>query len=128
LFDGVAVLAGVVVGGARAAIGAAGLIRAAIRTGSTTVEEGIYEFTATSGRTYVGQSGRITERVAEHVQSGKLGAKEAGKVVRTEVRGGKTAREIAEQRRIDELGGVKSGNLENKKNPIGEARKHLMGE
>lgn len=128
VFDGVAALAGIALGGIRAAIGAAGLIQGALGEGTTAVEEGIYEFTATSGRTYVGQSGRITERLAEHVQTGKGAADDVAQAVRTEVKGGKTAREIAEQRRIDELGGVKSGNLENKRNPIGPARSHLMDE
>jgi hypothetical protein len=40
------------------------------------------------------------------------------------VPGGKTAREIVEQRRIDELGGIEK--LENKVNPIGPNRRHLL--
>jgi hypothetical protein len=42
---------------------------------------------------------------------------------RTAVRGGKTKREVAEQMKIDELGGIDK--LLNKRNPIGRAR---MGE
>jgi len=42
----------------------------------------------------------------------------------TEVLGGKTAREIAEQLRINSLGGVR--NLENIRNPIGAARQYLL--
>lgn len=42
----------------------------------------------------------------------------------TPVEGGKTAREVAEQKRINELGGVT--NLENKVNPIGPRRQHIM--
>ena len=45
-------------------------------------------------------------------------------VSRTEVFGGRTAREIAEQLRINELGGV--DNLENIRNPIGLARQYLL--
>jgi RHS repeat-associated protein len=94
------------------------------RAAAKLAEEGIYEFTATSGRTYVGQSGNISRRITQHVRSGKLAAEEAGNVRRTEVLGGKTAREIAEQHRINELGGIQ--NLENKVNPIGPSRQHLI--
>jgi RHS repeat-associated protein len=86
------------------------------------VKEGIYEFQATSGKTYVGQSGNIPRRLVQHVRSGKL--PQGGAVKVTEVLGGKTTREIAEQTRINELGGIK--NLENKVNPIGPNRQHLM--
>ena len=88
------------------------------------VEQGVYEFTATSGKVYVGQSGNISERLLQHVRSGKLAASDATSVGRTEVLGGKTAREIAEQRRINQLGGIV--NLENKINAIGPARQHLL--
>ena len=40
------------------------------------------------------------------------------------VDGGKLAREIAEQTRINQLGGIV--NLENLRNPIGAARQYLM--
>ena len=42
------------------------------------------------------------------------------------VSGGKTAREIAEQQKIDELGGI--GKLLNKRNPVGPRRFDLMPE
>lgn len=41
-----------------------------------------------------------------------------------EVSGGRLAREVAEQLRINELGGL--GNLQNVRNAIGEAREYLM--
>ena len=88
------------------------------------VEKGIYEFTAASGKVYVGQSGNISQRLLQHVRSGKLAAADMTAVSRTEVLGGKTAREIAEQRRSNQLGGIV--NLENKVNPIGPARQHLL--
>jgi len=88
------------------------------------VKEGIYEFTSTSGKTYVGQSGDIDRRLLEHIRADKVTEAEAARAVRQEVMGGKTAREIAEQRRIDELGGIR--NLENKVNPIGPNRRHLL--
>ena len=92
----------------------------AVKTVETEVEitEGIYEFTSKSGKTYVGQSGNIAERIEQHVASGKLLPKDLSSVKITEVLGGKTAREIAEQLRINELGGVR--NLENILNPIGK--------
>jgi RHS repeat-associated protein len=34
--------------------------------------EGIYEFTASSGKTYVGQSGDIATRIDQHLETGKL--------------------------------------------------------
>lgn len=86
--------------------------------------EGIYEFTASSGKTYVGQSSNIPRRIVEHIKSGKLLAKNAKTLKTTQVGGGRIAREIAEQARIDRLGGVK--NLENARNVIGPARSYLL--
>jgi len=88
------------------------------------VTEGIYEFTASSGKTYVGQSGNIPGRIGQHLGSGKLLESELSTVRTTEVLGGKTAREIAEQLRINQLGGVR--NLENIRNPIGPNRQYLL--
>lgn len=103
-------------------IGAAAGASRVARNGA--VVEGIYEFTAKSGKKYVGQSGNIPRRLAEHVRSGKLCPSEVPNVTRKHVPGGKTAREIAEQQRIDDLGGIE--NLENKRNPIGSKRRGLM--
>lgn len=66
---------------------------------------------------------RITgSRLEQHIASGKL---LPGTSVRTtKVLGGKTAREIAEQLRINSLGGIKY--LENIRNPIGPARQYLI--
>ncbi|MBA2750432.1 MAG: hypothetical protein H0U45_17310 [Tatlockia sp.] len=100
--------------------------RAADNATGNAVREGIYEFPATSGKPYVGQSGNIDGRLEQHIRSGKLAPEELPNVERTEVLGGKTNREVAEQRRIDELGGIE--NLDNKINPIGPKRRHLLGE
>ncbi|WP_262946819.1 RHS repeat-associated core domain-containing protein [Xenorhabdus indica] len=86
--------------------------------------QGIYEFIGKSGKTYVGQSSNIPKRLEQHLRSGKLPA--GTPVTTTPVSGGKLQREIAEQSRIKELGGIKSGNLENKVNPIGPKREHLL--
>jgi uncharacterized protein RhaS with RHS repeats len=96
-----------------------------IRAGGRVAKEavgGIYEFVATTGRRYVGQSKDIARRIGQHISDGRLG--EGAEVIWRRVTGGRTAREVAEQVRIDELGGV--DNLENIRNPIGTARRHLI--
>jgi hypothetical protein len=78
--------------------------------------EGIYEFTvAATGTTYVGQSNDILRRLLEHM-GGKLDPSMVGTIIYRPVSGGKLAREIAEQFRILDLGGIRR--LENKRNPI----------
>lgn len=90
------------------------------------VNSGIYEFIdAKTGKTYVGQSGDIDRRIAEH------GDRVASDVKRTEVIGGKTERELAEQRRINELTagkGAQSGELANKRNSVSRDRADKLGE
>jgi hypothetical protein len=85
--------------------------------------EGIY-FVRTPAGDYVGQSGNITQRLARHIYSGKFTQAEVDAAERIAVSGGKTAREIAEQLKIDEMGGI--DNLLNVRNPIGPARFSLM--
>lgn len=92
------------------------------------VTEGIYEFTDTAGRKYCGQSCDIPRRLQQHIKKGKL---DAGQSVSTkEVLGGKTAREIAEHRRIQEITGGEparlSNKVSNKVDPIGPKRSHLL--
>jgi RHS repeat-associated protein len=87
-------------------------------------KEGIYEFKGKSGKDYVGQSSDIDRRLSEHARTGKLPKESADMVTRTEVKGGKTTREVAEQKRIDEKGGIRE--LENKVNPIGPKRRELL--
>ena len=87
-------------------------------------QEGIYEYRSNTGDIYVGQSGDVPGRVRQPVDAGKLLRADVGTVRTTDVLGGKTAREIAEQRRIIELRGVK--NLRNVRNPIGPRRGHLL--
>lgn len=96
---------------------------------TTSVREGIYEGPDANapGRTYVGQSGNIPARLADHEASGKFPA--GTKITTTEVRGGKTAREVAEHNRIQDLGGVRSkpgSRTSNQRNPIGSKRAHLL--
>ena len=98
----------------------------------TVPKQGIYEFpdAAAAGKPYVGQSGNIPQRLQQHQQAGRL---TEGTVPRTtEIPGGKTAREIAEHQRIQELtGGVParhSPNVANQRDPIGPNRRHLLGD
>ncbi|MBP9760765.1 MAG: DNRLRE domain-containing protein [Candidatus Magasanikbacteria bacterium] len=86
--------------------------------------EGIYQFTTKDGLDYVGQSQDITKRLQQHMKSGKLDANDLLQVKVKEVPGGKTQREIAEQMRINELGGIDK--LSNKVNPIGPNRQQLL--
>lgn len=97
---------------------------AALRLAPKVVNEGIYEFTSRTGETYVGQSSNISKRIAQHLRSGKLLAQDLDTVKTTEVLGGKLVREIAEQLRIDELGGIR--NLANLRNPIGNGAARLL--
>ena len=89
-------------------------------------KEGIYEFpdAKNPGKNYVGQSGNIPRRLKQHERSGKLDPNEEPKT--EEVKGGKTQREIAEQNKIDDKGGIDGGKVSNKRNPIGKSRRHLL--
>jgi hypothetical protein len=98
-------------------------------TTAPTPKEGIYEGpdATAPGKTYVGQSGDIPNRVAQHEASGKFAS--GTKVTTTAVKGGKTAREVAEHKRIQQLGGVKSqsgSQTSNIRRPIGPKREHLL--
>ena len=107
-----------------AARGLGALAQLGVAAESEAANEGIYEFASSSSKTYVGQSGDIATRLDQHLTSGKLLPEDLGTVQTTEVLGGKTAREVAEQLRINQLGGVQ--NLENIRNPIGPARQYLL--
>jgi YD repeat-containing protein len=89
------------------------------------VQEGIYVIRTKRGR-YVGQSGDIPGRLAQWVRSGRFSQAEVDAAERIAVSGGRTKREIAEQLKIDELGGVDE--LLNIRNPIGRSRLELMPE
>ena len=65
-----------------------------------------------------------TVRLLKHVATGKITKSAALAARRIAVPGGKTAREIAEQLKVDELGGIRV--LANEVNPIGAARRSLM--
>lgn len=92
------------------------------------IQEGIYVASTTTkqGLPYVGQSGQIATRLEQHVASGKITQEVAGSAKVFEVLGGKTSREVAEQRMANQLGGVGTGSLANKVNPIGASRSSLL--
>ena len=94
-------------------------------------KEGIYEF-KDGIKTYCGQSCDIPGRLQQHINSGKLTADSLSTVQTTEVLGGKTAREIAEHQRIQEItGGVParfSDRVSNKRDPIGLNRRSLLND
>ncbi len=89
-----------------------------------TANEGVYVVDSSEG-TYVGQSGNIDARLADHIANGKFSQSEVDGAQRISVQGGRTAREIVEQRTIDEFGGTSQ--LLNIRNPIGVSRFELMG-
>lgn len=111
---------GVVVGMvARAAIWGYRAYRAA-----KLVRAGIYVTRTVKGARYVGQASRIGSRLGQHVRAGKITKAQADRAKVINVKGGKARREVAEQRMINRLGGIRR--LENKVNPIGPRRQHLM--
>ncbi len=79
-----------------------------------------------SGAKYVGQSGKVGRRLSQHVKSGKISRWQAATAKVYRIKGGKTRREVAEQRMIKRHGGIRGGKLANKVNPIGERRKKLL--
>ncbi|MFH1932544.1 MAG: RHS repeat-associated core domain-containing protein, partial [Pseudomonadota bacterium] len=90
---------------------------------SKAVAEGIYEATSKSGKPYVGQSKNILKRIKQHLRAKKL--KPGSAVKETPMPGStKLQRRIAEQRRINKLGGKEE--LENIRNAIrkGDWPKH----
>ncbi|MEO1333707.1 MAG: RHS repeat-associated core domain-containing protein, partial [Myxococcota bacterium] len=92
---------------------------------------GIYEFAdqTAGGKRYVGQSGNMNKRLKTHERSGRL---KPGSETRTGVEGGKTAREVAEHKRIQEITGGEparqSDAVSNKVDPIGPNRQDLLDE
>lgn len=102
------------------------LPRAKEAEGETPTKEGIYEFPdqRAGNKPYVGQSEDVPRRLGQHESAGRL---TPGTEKTTPVSGGKTAREIAEHKRIQELtGGVKAKNspaVANQRDPIGPNRR-----
>ncbi len=93
---------------------------------SQLIKEGIYEFpdALSAGKKYIGQSSNLPKRLGQHEKTGKKAADAIAEA--TAVPGGKTAREAAEQRRINQLGGtrdVAGSQTSNVRNPIGPGRR-----
>jgi RHS repeat-associated protein len=92
------------------------------------INEGIYQIDTPLGP-YVGQASDIDRRMKQWERSKRFTPEEIANAQRTEVLGGKTQREIAEQRRINDLTdgvGASSDKVLNIRNPIGPNRRHLM--
>jgi len=94
-----------------------------------TPKEGIYEFpdAQNPGRTYVGQSGNMPQRLGTHGRTGRLAAGENPST--TSVGGGRIARETAEQTRINQLGGTRSvpgSRTSNIRNPVSRQRQRKL--
>jgi hypothetical protein len=88
-------------------------------------KEGVYNFpdATAPGKTYVGQSGNMPQRLSQHESSGKLAP--GTEVTTQEVPGGKTSRELAEQQKINSLGGTKAqpgSRTSNVRNPVSPER------
>jgi RHS repeat-associated protein len=121
-----------VIAPAIAAAGRASVSGAATEAGAAeggVVKEGIYEFfDQQAGKPYVGQSSNIPARLEQHVKAGRIASPKDATT--KSVPGGKTAREIAEHKRIQEItGGVParmSNKVANKVDPIGPKRAHLL--
>ncbi len=133
LFSAGGALAGVVLpGGGYSAVDDLAQVGKSVITSSDNrvVREGIYEFKDKTGRPYVGQSSDVNRRLAEHARTGKLPSE--SKVTITDVPGGRTAREIAEHNRIQQITDEKparlSKDVSNKRDPIGKNRRHLLDE
>jgi hypothetical protein len=92
-------------------------------TNTAPIESGNYVVSTPRGE-YVGQSGNISNRLDQHVASGKFTQAEVNAAQRIAVPGSKLDREIAEQLLIDSKGGVP--NLLNVVNPVGPKRFGVM--
>jgi RHS repeat-associated protein len=100
----------------------AGRVVQATKTVTTGRGPGVYIGITSRLKVYVGQSGNIANRFfgpKGHVAQGKFGKLGALLTIKIPVRGGKTAREVVEQRVLDRLGGVTRGYIENVVNPVG---------
>lgn len=103
-------------------------VRAVVKASGVT-KAGRYEFPdqAAGGKPYVGQSSNIPKRLNRH---GRTGRYAPGTATTTAVPGGRTAREISEHQRIQEItGGVparQSDSVSNQVDPIGPRRRHLL--
>lgn len=86
---------------------------------SGAVSEGIYVIRSAEG-IYVGQSRNIDQRFLAHAQ--RFTQAELAAAERIFVPGGKTAREAAEQLKIDSFGGKNADGVLNIVNPVGDVR------
>ncbi len=106
-------------------IGKASVEAAKVAETAPAVTHGIYVVRdAKSGLPYVGRSVNIDRRMAEHIASGKVTARDAAVAQRYGVAGGTRQLRIAEQRMINRYG---LRGLANKRNEIASWRWHAFG-
>lgn len=105
-----------------------GALRLSLIRPSAGATNGIYVIRKSNGSVYVGQSGDISARLAQHVKSGRYTQAEVNAAERFSVGGGKTAREMAEQMKLNspQIGGRDAPGVLNKVNPIGKNRRSLF--
>ena len=102
-------------------------LRGAVQKACPFAGEGVYRLLTKSGKIYIGQTTDILRRFGEHgfrqviIDNGGIDSVEF-----LEVKGGRLAREVAEQRLINAHYGIK--NLLNERNAIGPNRVHLMSQ
>ncbi|MDP3650856.1 MAG: RHS repeat-associated core domain-containing protein [Rhodoferax sp.] len=93
---------------------------------SAKVEQGIY-LVESNGAKYVGQSGQVTTRLGQHVSNGKFAAEATDDAVRLSIAGGKTSREVAEQRTLNLMRETNAAeDILNISNSVGKAREGLL--
>jgi hypothetical protein len=102
----------------------------AVKTTSQAATQGVYEFAdaANKGKTYVGQSGNMPRRLQEHGRAGRLAP--GASATTTQVGGGRVPREVAEQGRINQLGGTRNvpgSRTSNIRNPVSKQRQKKLG-
>jgi len=83
------------------------VIRDKLKTMFNNSKEVVYEFSS-AGLKYVGQTSRGYARMIEHLRTGKLHPKDLDSISFQQETRGKFAREVAETKRIKELGGLES--------------------
>ena len=101
---------------------------ARVANAASTMRAGIYIVEdAATGLPYVGRSFFVADRIAQHIASGKITPAAAAAAQMFPVASRLKTLRIAEQQMINRLGGMKSGQLANKRNEIAERYWHNLG-
>ncbi len=98
---------------------------------TASINSGVYAM-AKDGASYIGQGGvrasgeSYAARIAESATKRFGSSDVASSAIRFEVTGSQISREVAEQRLINSVGGIRNGSLLNKVNPIGTGRQGAL--